>query len=139
MRPSLKWLNHSLSDPHCIIAESLLNFADCFHLGIPKFLAELDAVSLLQAFCHLEQHVLPHFAIWQRQTHPAVLRGSKKSRMRMKVPSTTTLSFPTISPLLIMEKNVVIYFVDRPHIHTWDGGNLCNKFVIYACQFVLLG
>jgi hypothetical protein len=22
---------------------------------------------------------------------------------------------------------------------TWDGGKLCNKFVIYACQFVLLG
>jgi hypothetical protein len=28
--------------------------------------------------------VLHHFAIWQRQTHSAVLRGSKKWRMRMK-------------------------------------------------------
>jgi hypothetical protein len=26
-----------LSDPHSIIAESLLNSADCFRLGIPKF------------------------------------------------------------------------------------------------------
>jgi hypothetical protein len=67
-----------LSDPHCIIAESLLNFADYFRLGIPKFLTKLDAVSLLQAFWHLERNenatnTLNHFAIWQRQTHPAVL------------------------------------------------------------------
>jgi hypothetical protein len=27
----------NLSDPHCIVAEILLNFADCFQLGIPKF------------------------------------------------------------------------------------------------------
>jgi hypothetical protein len=46
----------NLSDPYCIIAESLLNFADCFRLGIPKFLTKLDAVSLLQAFCHLERN-----------------------------------------------------------------------------------
>jgi hypothetical protein len=39
----------SLSNPHCIIARSLLNFVDCFHLGIPKFLTKLDAVSLFQA------------------------------------------------------------------------------------------
>jgi hypothetical protein len=38
-----------LSVPHCIIDESLLNFADCFRLGIPKFLTKRDAVSLLQA------------------------------------------------------------------------------------------
>jgi hypothetical protein len=60
---------------HCIIAESLLDFADCFHLGILKFLTKLEAVSLLQAFCRLEcdEHVLHHFAIWQRQTHQVVL------------------------------------------------------------------
>jgi hypothetical protein len=46
--------------------------------------------------------------------HPAVLRGSKKSRMRMKVPSTTTLSFPTLSPLLTAGKNRVGYFLDSP-------------------------
>ncbi|PNF26509.1 hypothetical protein B7P43_G13961, partial [Cryptotermes secundus] len=46
----------NLSDPHCIITKSLLNFADCFRLGIPKFLTKLDAVSLLQAFCHLERN-----------------------------------------------------------------------------------
>ncbi|KDR14205.1 hypothetical protein L798_12006 [Zootermopsis nevadensis] len=43
----------NMSDPHCIIAERLLNFADSFRLGIPKFLTKLDAVSLLQAFRHL--------------------------------------------------------------------------------------
>jgi hypothetical protein len=43
-----------LSDPHCIIAESLLNFVYCFRLGIPKFLTKLDAVSLL--FHHLERN-----------------------------------------------------------------------------------
>jgi hypothetical protein len=59
------------------------------------------------------EHVLHHFAIWQLQTHPAVLRGSKKSRMHMKAPSTTALSFPTLSPLLTMEKNKVGYFLDR--------------------------
>jgi hypothetical protein len=36
--------------------------------------------------------------------HPVMLRGSKKSRMCMKVPSTTTLSFPTLSPLLTAGK-----------------------------------
>jgi hypothetical protein len=43
-----------------------------------------------------------------------VLRGSKKSRMRMKALSTTTLSFPTISPLLTVGKNLVGYFLGRP-------------------------
>jgi hypothetical protein len=37
----------NLSDPHCIIVETLLNFVDCFHFGILRFLAKLDAVSLL--------------------------------------------------------------------------------------------
>jgi hypothetical protein len=54
--------------------------------------------------------VLHHFTIWQQQTHPAVLQGSKKSCMHMKVPSTTTLSFPTLSPLLIVGKNSQILF-----------------------------
>jgi hypothetical protein len=51
---------------------------------MPKFLAKLHAVLLLQASSHLEPNenamntVLHHFAIWQRQTHSAVLRGSKK-------------------------------------------------------------
>jgi uncharacterized protein YneF (UPF0154 family) len=44
------------------------------------------------------------------------LRGSKKSRMRTKVPSTTTLGFPTLSPLLTAGKNIVGYFLDRPRI-----------------------
>jgi hypothetical protein len=60
-----------------------------------------------------DEHVLHHFAIWQIQTHPAVLRGSKESRMRIKVPSTTTLSFPTLSPLLTAGKNKVGYILDR--------------------------
>jgi hypothetical protein len=34
-----------LNDPHCIINKSLLNFADCFRLGIPEFLTKLDAVA----------------------------------------------------------------------------------------------
>jgi hypothetical protein len=86
-------------------------------LGIPKFLTKLDAVSLLQTLSswakrECDEHVLHHFAIWQRQTHPVVLRGSKKSRMRMKVPSTTTLSFPSLLPLLTAGKNIVGYFLD---------------------------
>jgi hypothetical protein len=35
-------------------------------------------------------------------------------RMRMKVPSTTALSFPTLSPLLTVGKNKVGYFLDGP-------------------------
>ncbi|PNF36253.1 hypothetical protein B7P43_G08466 [Cryptotermes secundus] len=46
----------NLSDPHCIISESLLNFANCFCLGIPRFLTKLNAVSLLQASCHLKRN-----------------------------------------------------------------------------------
>jgi hypothetical protein len=34
----------------------------------------------------------------------------------MKVPSTTTLSFPTLSPLLTAGKNIVGYFLDSPRI-----------------------
>jgi hypothetical protein len=45
--------------------------------------------------------------------HPAVLRGSKKSHMRMKVPSTNMLSFSTLLPLLTAGKNKVEYFIDR--------------------------
>jgi hypothetical protein len=40
----------------------------------------------------------------------------QKSRMRKKVPSTTTLSFPTLSPLLNTGKNIFEYFLDRPCI-----------------------
>jgi hypothetical protein len=34
----------------------------------------------------------------------------------MKVPSTTKLSFPTLSPLLTAGKNIVGYFLDSPRI-----------------------
>jgi hypothetical protein len=54
-----------------------------------------------------DEHVLHHFAIWQLQMHPMVLRGSRKSRMHMKVPCTTTLTFPTLSPLLTVGQNKV--------------------------------
>jgi hypothetical protein len=60
--------------------------------------------------------MLHHFAIWKQRMYPVVLRGSKKSRMRMNVPSTTALSFATLSPLLTAGKNKVGYFLDRPHI-----------------------
>jgi hypothetical protein len=39
----------NLSDLHCIITESLLNFVDYFGLSILKFMTKLAAVSLLQA------------------------------------------------------------------------------------------
>jgi hypothetical protein len=48
--------------------------------------------------------MLHHFALWQLRMHPAVLRGSKKSRMHMKVPSTTTLSSPQFRHYLLREK-----------------------------------
>jgi hypothetical protein len=92
-------------------------FCGLFPLGYPQVSEKLDAVSLLQAFC--DEHVLHHFAIWQRQTHPAVLRGSKKLRMSMKVPSTTTLSFPTLSPLLTAGKNIVGSFLDRHSVNVF--------------------
>jgi hypothetical protein len=60
-----------------------------------------------------DKHVVHHFSIWQLQTHLAVLQSSKKSRMRMKVPSTITLSFPTLLSLLTTGKNKVGYFLDR--------------------------
>jgi hypothetical protein len=67
----------------------------------------------MEAKREYNEHVLHHFTIWQLQTHPAVLLGSKKSRMRMKVPSTTMLSLPTLSPLLSAGENKVGYFLDR--------------------------
>jgi hypothetical protein len=41
-----------LRSTHCIITESLLNLPDCFHFGISKLLAKLDAVPLLHTFSH---------------------------------------------------------------------------------------
>jgi hypothetical protein len=78
-------------------------------LGIPKFLTKLDAVSLLQLFCHLERNMNATNMCYTTSlsaitdTSDSVL-GSKKSRMHMKVPSTTILSFPTLSPLLYSRK-----------------------------------
>jgi hypothetical protein len=43
----------------------------------------------------------------------AALQGSKKSHMHMKVPSTTTHSFLTLSPLLTAGKNKVGHILDR--------------------------
>jgi hypothetical protein len=69
--------------PHCIVAKSLRNFVDCFHLGIPKFLSKLDAVSLLQVFCHLEQnkmrqtHVTPLHYLAVTDTSGGVVRQQK--------------------------------------------------------------
>jgi hypothetical protein len=57
--------------------------------------------------------MLHHFAIWRRQAHPAVLRGSKKLHMHMKVPSTTMLSFPALSPLLTAGKKYSQIFFEQ--------------------------
>jgi hypothetical protein len=71
-------------------------------------------------------------------THTAVLRGSKKSRMCMKVPSTTALSFPTLSPLLTAGRNKVKYFLDRPCILSiWQGKvsvNPTNVVIANQCS-----
>jgi hypothetical protein len=48
-----------LHSTHCIIAKSLLNLPDCFHFGISKLLAKLDAVPLLlHAFSHIGQNAM---------------------------------------------------------------------------------
>jgi hypothetical protein len=39
-----------LRSTHCIIAKRPLNLPDCFHFGISKLLAKLDAVPLLHEF-----------------------------------------------------------------------------------------
>jgi hypothetical protein len=85
-----------------------------------------------------DEHGLDHFAIWQWQTHRAVLWGSKKSRLHMKVPSTTTLSFPTLWPLFTTGKNIVRYFLGTPrmhnifhHLQTLTGGKVCHYVVIF--------
>jgi hypothetical protein len=41
-----------LRSTHCIIAESLPDLPDCFHFGISKLLANLDAVPLLHALSY---------------------------------------------------------------------------------------
>jgi hypothetical protein len=101
MQPSLKWLNHS----------SVSAWVS------PSFWTRcsISAPSVLSFWVKRErdEHVFQHFAIWQQQTHPAMMWGSKKSRMHMKVPSTTMLSSPTLSPLLTRGKNIVRYFLDR--------------------------
>jgi hypothetical protein len=96
-------------------------------MGIPKFLIKVDAILLLQAFCHLD------FAIWQGQRHTAVLQGSKKLRMHMKVPFITTL-FPTLWPLLTAGKNIVRYFLDRPCMYK----ELSYAHLVLICLFEAL-
>jgi hypothetical protein len=54
----------------------------------------------------------------------------QKSRMSMKVPSTTTLSCPILSPLLTAGKNIVGYFLDRPCTSNYSAtANLHNSQV----------
>jgi hypothetical protein len=77
---------------------------------------------------------LYHFTISQQQTHPAVLRGSKKSNMCMKAPSTTTLGFPTLSPLLTAGKNTVGYFLDRTCIEVPLYYSYKNAFEVFEKQ-----
>jgi hypothetical protein len=62
-----------------------------FCLGIPKFLTKLDAVSLLQAFCHLERQtrVTPLRYLEATDAYSGVERQQKITH----VPSTTAL-FP---------------------------------------------
>ncbi|PNF15441.1 hypothetical protein B7P43_G18139 [Cryptotermes secundus] len=51
----------NLSDPHCIIAESLLNFSDCFRLSIPKFQTKLKGVRW-QKITHAHESPFYHYA-----------------------------------------------------------------------------
>jgi hypothetical protein len=83
-----------------------------------SYLCSIAAPSVLSSSAKREcdEHMLHHFAMWQWQTHPAVLRSIKILRMRMKVPSTAALSFPTLSPLLTAGRNIVGCFLDRPRI-----------------------
>jgi hypothetical protein len=100
------------------MTESLQNFVDCLHLGIPKFLTKFDKVSLLQAFCHLEPNKNAMNTCFTtllsgRQTHLLVLRGSKKLRVHMKVPSNTMLSFCTREEKMQMDTShsATIFFI----------------------------
>jgi hypothetical protein len=43
----------NLCDVHGIVAENPLNLPNGFHLAIAKFLAKLDAIPLLESFCHI--------------------------------------------------------------------------------------
>jgi hypothetical protein len=64
------------------------------------------------------------------------MRGSKKSRMRMKVPSTTT-PFPHLSPILTAEENIVGYFLDRLCIYIYIYYYLYYYIYIYKIISIL--
>jgi hypothetical protein len=54
-------------------------------------------------------------------------------RMRMEVPSTTTLSFPTVSPLLTAGKNIVGYFLDSPRKRRFQWPRSLRRRSTAAC------
>jgi hypothetical protein len=49
-----------------------------------------------------------------------MLQGSKKSHMHMKVPSTTTFSFPALLPLFTAGKNKAGYILDKVVGYWWE-------------------
>lgn len=44
----------NFSDTHGIVAKSLLNLINGSHWNIPKLLAKLDAILIINLFCHVE-------------------------------------------------------------------------------------
>jgi hypothetical protein len=105
-----------------------------FRLGIPKFLAKLDAVSLLQAVILSEMRM--------RQTCDTELRYLATPLIRQCCEAAKNHacewkfllplhSFPTLLPLLTAGKNIVGYFLGRPctikfqYLKSVDNHGLC--------------
>jgi hypothetical protein len=93
-------------------------FCGLFPLGYPKVFRQ----NVMQCRCSKSSAILSETRM--RRTRVTPLRylaatdasggvtRQQRLTIHMKVPSTTMLSFPTLSPLLTAGKNIVVYFLD---------------------------
>jgi hypothetical protein len=116
-----------------------------FPLGYPKVFRQ----NLMQ--CHCSKRSVISSETRMRQTRVTPLRylvatdasggvARQQKITHMKVPSTTTLSFPTLSPLLTAGKNIVGYFLDSVVVHQISPSNrklsIFVDFVWQPCRSI---
>jgi hypothetical protein len=72
------------------------------------------------------EHVLHHFAIWKLQTHPAVLRGSKKITHAHESPFYHCVQFPYPFAIIYRRKKIKLdtFWTDLIDSHSWNFKNL---------------
>jgi hypothetical protein len=117
-------------------AESLLNLPDCFHFGISKLLAKLDAIPLLHVFSHYwakcnetsTYYSTSHISCLGEKDAPGKAGKNHACAGRSTPPLWSYL--PTFCHWFFREKNKVGYFLNRVVVQWWvnnDRGRSMQK------------